>query len=81
MNTVNIFENAILVIDAESGFAYAESADCKNLFQVCCEASGSINFDDCGWSWGICGDYNFSIYSGDYDDVKVIFDQFRAKFE
>ena len=81
MNAINIFENATLVIDAEAGFAWAENEKGENLFQVCCNESGEINFEDCGWNWGMCGDYNFSMHGGDYDDLKAVFDQFRAKFE
>lgn len=82
MNTINIFENATLVTDVETGFAYAENAKGENIFQVCCIEDGSINFDDCGWDWGLCGDYNFAMhYKDDYTDVKAVFDQFRAKFE
>ena len=41
------FFNAIAVIDGKS-----------YDFQCCVEDDNSINFDDCGYDWGLCHDAN-----------------------
>ena len=44
------FFNAIAVIDGR-----------EYNFQCCCTEDGTINFEDCGYNDGICGDVNESL--------------------
>lgn len=76
MSTIeNMFDGATLELDIEAGFAWAEK-DGENLFQVCVDEDGEINSKDSGFELGLCGDYNTSKHGGDYDNLKLIHDQF-----
>lgn len=66
-------EIEITKINYDGGFAWAETETDENIFQVCVDEDSLFDPNDCGYDWGICGDYNYSKHGKNIEKVFEIF--------
>lgn len=59
---VERMQGASVNIDSEHGFLWLSDEKSENFFQCCVDKSGELDKSGTGATWGICGEYNLSVW-------------------